>query len=163
MFDLFKKKKAVQKSAVINPAVVAPVSGTLLPIDKISDPIFAQKMMGDGFGVIPTTGEIISPVEGEITSIFPTKHAIGIKTSTGHDVIVHMGVETVELNGEPFTIKVKEGQKISVNTPLATVDLAFLKAKEKDSTIIVAFPGQDNLFALEEREIQANEQIGLLD
>ncbi|WP_321378905.1 PTS sugar transporter subunit IIA [Trichococcus shcherbakoviae] len=162
MFVFFKKKKVVPEPLVVNPIVVAPVSGILLPISAISDPIFSQKMMGDGFGVVPTDSEVNSPVEGEVTSIFPTKHAIGIKTSTGADAIVHMGIETVELNGVPFKIKVKEGQKVAINTPLATVDLAFLKEKEKDTTIIVAFPNQDNLFDLEEREIQAGEQVGTL-
>lgn len=112
-------------------------NGELLNIEEVSDPTFAQKMIGDGYAVEPTDGEIVSPVSGEITTIFPTKHAMGIKTDNGLEVLVHMGLDTVELAGEPFDLHVSEGDKVEHGTPLATVDLDGIKAAGKQTTMLV--------------------------
>lgn len=131
MFKFLKAKKV---------SVYAPCEGTMIPVEKIKDPVFSQKMMGDGFGVEPVTGEINSPVKGVITSVFPTKHAITIKTAEGLDVLVHMGIDTVELNGEGFDVLVEEGQKVESNTLIARMDLAKIAQAEKATTVIVVFP-----------------------
>ena len=85
-------------------------------------PVFAGKMMGDGFAVIPSSGVITSPVKGEVVNVFPTLHAVGIQTSGGLEVLVHMGIDTVELKGGPFETTVTVGQKVDENTVLSTVD-----------------------------------------
>ncbi|KRN99265.1 N-acetylglucosamine-specific PTS transporter subunit IIBC [Companilactobacillus kimchiensis] len=114
-------------------------NGHLEDIEKVSDPTFAQKMLGDGYAVVPTDGKIVSPIDGTIETIFPTKHALGIKTADGLEVLVHMGIDTVQLKGEPFEIKVKDGQTVKHGDQLAQVDLAKIEqaGKKTDMMVIV--------------------------
>lgn len=99
--------------------------------------------MGDGFLVIPENGTIYSPVEGVVSSIFPTKHAVGIQTTTGLEILLHMGVNTVELEGKPFDIKVSEGQKVTPTTIIAEVDLAAIKQAGKETDMLVIITNMD--------------------
>ena len=87
----------------------APVKGTFEDISQVNDEVFSQKMMGEGFAVKPENGKIYSPVTATVVSIFKTKHAVGLKTESGLEVMLHLGIDTVELEGKPFTLKVKEG------------------------------------------------------
>ncbi|MGC6769291.1 PTS system trehalose-specific EIIBC component [Enterococcus sp. LJL51] len=119
-------------------ALFAPAQGEVLPITAVNDPVFSQKMMGDGFAVKPVNGKVYSPVNGKITNIFDTKHAIGILTDTGLEVLVHIGLDTVELNGAPFTVKVAVDQQVTPQTLLADVDFDQIKAAGKETDIIVA-------------------------
>lgn len=118
MFNLFNKNKEVWKN---------PVEGKIIPIEEIPDDVFAGKMMGDGFGIVPENNDIYSPVDGEVIKVFKTKHALLIKTKTGLELILHIGIGTVELKGEGFTIHVEENQNIEVGTHLATVDFDFIR------------------------------------
>ncbi|ANK60758.1 N-acetylglucosamine-specific PTS transporter subunit IIBC [Loigolactobacillus backii] len=115
----------------------AVASGEAMSITKVADSTFAQKMLGDGYAIEPTSGQIVAPVDAEVTSIFPTKHAIGFKTAAGLEVLLHMGINTVELKGAPFTIAVTEGQKVKHGDLVATADLAAIKAAEKETTMMV--------------------------
>lgn len=124
---------------------VAPANGELIPIDRVQDEVFSQKMMGEGFAVIPENGEIASPVTGTIVSIFPTKHAIGIKTDDEIEVLLHMGIDTVDLGGEAFEIKVREGEKVKAGKIVATADLAKIQASGKKTTMIVVFTNGDKI------------------
>lgn len=114
-------------------------NGHLEDIEKVSDPTFAQKMLGDGYAVVPTDGKIVAPVDGTIETIFPTKHALGIKTANGLEVLVHMGIDTVQLKGEPFDIKVEANQEVKHGDQLAQVDLDKIKqaGKKTDMMVIV--------------------------
>lgn len=114
-------------------------NGKLEDIEKVSDSTFAQKMLGDGYAVVPSDGKIVAPVDGTITTIFPTKHALGIKTDNGLEVLVHMGIDTVQLKGEPFEIKVTDGQKIKHGEQLAQVDLKQITdaGKKTDMMVII--------------------------
>lgn len=112
-------------------------NGQVEDIEQVSDPTFAQKMLGDGYAVIPTDGKITAPVDGTITTIFPTKHALGIKTAAGLEVLVHMGIDTVQLKGEPFEIKVQEGQVVKHGDQLAQVDLDKIKQAKKATDMMV--------------------------
>ena len=94
--------------------------------------------MGDGFAIQPTENTVYTPIAGEISSIFPTQHALGIMKPTGLEVLLHMGVDTVDLKGEPFTMKVKAGQKVKAGDVIAIMDLAAVKAAGKGTDIIVA-------------------------
>ena len=114
----------------------APVNGKFKSLVDVDDEVFSKKMMGEGFAIEPSDQHIFSPVEGEVVSIFKTKHAIGLKTKDGLEVLLHMGIDTVDLAGKPFTIKVKEGEKVSPQTELAEVDLEQIKASGKKTTII---------------------------
>ena len=140
MFGFFKKNKN-DKEVV----VYALTSGDIVPITQVNDPVFAGKMMGDGFAILPTSGVITSPVKGEIVNVFPTQHAVGIKTPEGLEVLVHMGIDTVELKGAPFKTTVTVGQKVDENTVLSTVDLEALKGAGKDSAMMVLFTNMDKL------------------
>lgn len=118
--------------------VYAPAQGTLVVIDQVSDDVFSSKIMGNGFAIQPTENTVYTPIAGEISSIFPTQHALGIMTPTGLEVLLHMGVDTVDLKGEPFTMKVKAGQKVKAGDVIAIMDLAAVKAAGKGTDIIVA-------------------------
>ncbi|KAF1304571.1 PTS sugar transporter subunit IIA [Candidatus Enterococcus willemsii] len=154
MFSFLKKKKHV---------LTSPVTGTLLPLAKVSDPVFAEGMMGAGVAVEPTASDVYSPVEGTITTIFPTKHAIGIKSTIGKDVLLHIGIDTVELNGQGFHIHVSEGDKVTSTTLLAQVDHDYLKSQGKASTIMVLFPEEKVLPSVQEKPIAAQQEIFTLD
>ncbi|MBI0033449.1 PTS transporter subunit EIIC [Lactobacillus sp. M0396] len=114
----------------------APVNGKFKSLVDVDDEVFSKKMMGEGFAIEPSDQHIFSPVEGKVVSIFKTKHAIGLKTKDGLEVLLHMGIDTVDLAGKPFTIKVKEGEKVSPKIELAEMDLEQIKASGKKPTII---------------------------
>lgn len=143
--------------------IYAPVEGEVIMIGEVADPVFSQKMMGDGFAVRPKGQEIYAPVAGTITSIFATKHAIGILTPAGAEVLVHMGLDTVELNGAPFDVKVTEGASVTSETLLAVMDLTAVKAAGKGTDVVVAFTNRGKIagVTLEQTgEIAEQSQIG---
>lgn len=137
--------------------------GRVVDIEKVSDPTFAQKMIGDGYAVEPETGSIVSPVDGEILTVFPTKHAVGIKTDNGLEVLVHMGLDTVELNGAPFDVKVTEGQKIKHGEVIANADLAAIEAAGKKTTMIVIVTNMQHVSYMKfdqlNRPVAVDEQV----
>lgn len=94
-------------------AVLAPVDGAIKPITEVPDETFAAKILGDGFAVVPTSGRVVAPVAGKITTVAQAKHAVGITTPAGVEVLVHIGVDTVQLAGSPFTMMVSEGQQVN--------------------------------------------------
>lgn len=110
--------------------IKAPVSGQIVALDQVPDPVFSEKALGDGVAVIPEDGRIVSPVNGEIATVAATKHAFGFASEDGLDVLVHVGLETVALDGEGFTVHVKEGDKVKAGDLIAEVDLKFLAGKE---------------------------------
>ncbi|WP_303219595.1 PTS system trehalose-specific EIIBC component [Enterococcus asini] len=143
--------------------IYAPVEGEVIMIGEVADPVFSQKMMGDGFAVRPKGQEIYAPVAGTITSIFATKHAIGILTPAGAEVLVHMGLDTVELNGAPFDVKITEGASVTSETLLAVMDLTAVKAAGKGTDVVVAFTNREKIagVTLEQTgEIAEQSQIG---
>ena len=119
--------------------VATVADGQVLPITQVHDPVFSQKMMGDGFAVEPENGNIYSPVAGLVTSVFPTKHALGLLTDDGLEVLVHVGLDTVALNGAPFSAKVKDGQRVALGDLLLVADLEAIKSADRETTVIVAF------------------------
>lgn len=131
--------KAATKFKGVTETIVNVADGKVLAITEVNDPVFSQKMMGDGFGVEPVNGTVYAPVAGIVTSVFPTKHALGLLTDEGLEVLVHMGIDTVDLKGAPFTVNVKEGDKVSAGDKIAQMDLAAIQKAGKQTTIIVAF------------------------
>lgn len=114
-------------------------TGEVIALTDVNDPVFSQKMMGDGFAVIPATGEVTAPLSGKIVSVFPTKHAIGMQTAEGAEVLIHMGLDTVQMSQPAFEILVSEGQEVVAGTTIAQMDLDAIKNEGKETTIIVVF------------------------
>ena len=139
------EEKAPKEFKGINETILNVADGNVKPISAVNDPVFSQKMMGDGFGVEPQNGTVYAPVSGTVTSVFPTKHALGLLTDNGLEVLVHMGIDTVDLKGAPFTVKVKDGDKVSAGDVIAQMDLNGIKAANKQTTIIVAFTNAEEI------------------
>lgn len=127
-----KKEEKVEKEIVL-----APVTGELVDITEVPDPTFSKKMMGDGIAIKPSKGEFVAPVSGEIVNLFPTKHAIGIKSKAGVEYLLHIGLETVTLEGEGFEAHVKQGDKVTAGDLLVTADLKLIEEKVKTITPFV--------------------------
>ena len=123
--------------------VYSVADGQVIALEQVKDPVFAQKMMGDGFAVEPANGNIVSPVTGTVSSIFPTKHALGLVTESGLEVLVHIGLDTVSLEGKPFTVHVSEGQKVAAGDLLVTADLDAIRAAGRETSTVVVFTNGD--------------------
>ena len=121
---LFKKKQPNDQDPML-----VPLKGKIVHLETVPDPVFAEKMMGDGFAIDPADGTIVSPVDGEVITIFPTKHAISLKSKQGREILIHVGLETVQLNGEGFTPLVMDGQKIKKGQELLKVNFDAIKEK----------------------------------
>ena len=119
--------------------VYSVADGQVIELEQVKDPVFAQKMMGDGFAVEPANGNIVSPVSGTVSSVFPTKHALGLVTEAGLEVLVHIGLDTVSLEGKPFTVHVAEGQKVTAGDLLVTADLDAIRAADRETSTVVVF------------------------
>lgn len=124
---------------------VAVATGEVIPMAQVNDPVFSQKMMEDGFAVKPLEGEVVAPISGKVLSVFPSKHAIGLQTEEGIEVLVHMGIDTVEMATPAFESFVKEGQSLKAGTKLAKMNLDVIEQAGKETTIIVAFTNSDKV------------------
>lgn len=136
---------APEAAQVSEETLYAPADGKVVAITEVSDPVFSQKMMGDGFAVQPTNGTIYAPVAGTISSIFETKHAIGILTPGGAEVLVHMGLDTVELKGAPFEVLVSEGDTVTPETKIAVMDLDAVTAAGKQTDVLTVITNAEKV------------------
>ncbi|MGL5295764.1 MAG: PTS sugar transporter subunit IIA [Culicoidibacterales bacterium] len=139
LFDFLKKKEhatdvektetaaTVQTEGVLELGAIT--DGEVVDLTEVPDPVFAQKMMGEGFGIKSTTGVFVAPCDGEITLVFPTKHAIGFKSERGDEILIHVGLDTVSLNGEGFEVFVAQGDKVKKGDKVSKADLAFIESK----------------------------------
>ena len=138
---------AVQKAEAtfkgVTDEVHSVADGQVINIEDVKDPVFSQKMMGDGFAVEPDNGRIVSPVAGKVTSVFPTKHALGLVTDNGLEVLVHIGLDTVSLEGKPFEVKVTEGQTVAAGDLLVEADLDAIREAGRETSTIVVFTNGD--------------------
>lgn len=151
MFNFFKKEEF---------KIVAPVDGEMVLLEHVPDEMFSQKIMGDGFAVKPENGAVVAPISGVAESVFPTGHAVGISTKDGIECIVHIGIDTVELNGEGFTTLIKQGDKVKAGQPIVRFDKELIEGKGYNLVTMVVFPsGYDKEFALGERKVSAGEQL----
>lgn len=114
------------KEATGTDTFVSPIKGEIKPLSEVPDAVFSQKMMGDGFAIIPSEGTIVSPVSGTIVTFFPTKHAIGIQADSGREILIHVGIDTVKLDGEGFEALVEQGDRVEEGQPLLKVDLGYV-------------------------------------
>ncbi|TRZ40280.1 PTS glucose transporter subunit IIA [Niallia circulans] len=135
---LFKRKsKSVELYAVGN--------GDLIDIKGVKDQVFSSKLMGEGFAVLPSDGNVFSPIEGDVVSIFNTKHAIGLRSKNGIEILVHMGLDTVELNGEGFELFISENEKVAAGQQIAKMDLDLIKSNGKQTDIIVVITNSSEI------------------
>lgn len=118
----------------IDEVFVSPIQGEIIKIEDSADEVFAAKMLGDGIAIIPTEGKVVSPVEGKITQIFPTKHAIGIESTNGLEILIHIGLDTVFMQGEGFSAHIEVNDVVKPGDLLMTFDLELVK--EKAASII---------------------------
>ncbi|WP_373109771.1 PTS system trehalose-specific EIIBC component [Enterococcus hirae] len=145
-----QKFEAANATAVSTPTeeLFAVADGQIKEITEVADPVFAQKMMGEGYAVLPSNEKVYAPVAGKVTNIFDTQHAIGLLTNEGLEVLVHMGLDTVELNGLPFTIHLKEGDSVTPKTQLADMDLTAIEQAGKKTDILVVLTNNEKVAAL---------------
>lgn len=129
MFNLFKKP--------VHCDILAPVDGVSLPLEEVSDPVFAQKMMGEGIAFRFEGDQIVSPLTGTVLLVAETRHAVGIKGANGVEVLLHIGMDTVELHGEGLEVFVKPGEKVTAKDPLVHIDRTLMEQKQIDLTTMI--------------------------
>ncbi|MEY8663745.1 beta-glucoside-specific PTS transporter subunit IIABC [Enterococcus innesii] len=144
---LFKDKVVENKTTVADPkaeVLSKPVDGQVVALSEVNDEVFSSGMIGEGFGIIPTSGELIAPEDGEITMLFETNHAIGLKTRNGAELLFHIGLDTVQLESKHFTPYVKAGDRVKQGQPLIQFDLDAIKAAGFDPIVICVVTNQEN-------------------
>ncbi|PWG00280.1 N-acetylglucosamine-specific PTS transporter subunit IIBC [Levilactobacillus bambusae] len=137
--------EAIGEKPAVTTDLHSVANGQFVNITDVADDTFAQKMIGDGFAIEPSDNTIVSPIDGTVTVVFPTKHAIGLKTDSGLEVLVHMGLDTVELNGKPFDVQVKANDQVHHGDVLATMDLDQVKSAGKQTTVEVVVTNMDQV------------------
>jgi PTS system beta-glucosides-specific IIC component len=131
--------------------IATAVAGKVISLDEVPDKVFASRALGEGVGIIPTDGTIVAPVSGVLATVAATGHAYGIKTDDGVEVLVHVGIDTVRLKGEGFTVHVTKGERVTRGEVLGTVDLEVVKAAGYDATTMVVVTNTKNLTAVTPR------------
>lgn len=134
-FKRKKKNEAVEVKAFFQ--------GTAFPLEQVKDPLFADKVMGDGVAIEPQDGTLYAPVSGTVATIFDTKHAIGYKLDNGADVLMHIGMDTVELEGKGFDLDISVGDKVQAGQLIGKVDLSYIKSQGKEVTTPVLLTTMD--------------------
>jgi sugar PTS system EIIA component len=147
LFNKLFGKKDIKKEET----VVAPLTGKIVSIEEVPDPTFSQKMMGDGIAIEPTEGVIVAPVNGEVVQFFHTKHAIGIKSESGAEILIHVGLETVSMNGEGFEGHVKVGDKVKAGDKLLSFDLELIKEKAASTITPIVITNSDAVESIDKR------------
>lgn len=141
MFNFFKKNKTVE--------LVSPMTGKLIPIEEVPDQVFSEKMLGDGLAIEPEEGKVVSPIDGRVVTIFPTNHAIGLVTNEGLEILIHIGIDTVELNGEGFKRIVEKDEKIKKGDLLMEFDVDLIKEKGKSPITPIIITNMDKVKNIE--------------
>ena len=153
MFGFFRKESN---------EIVSPIRGKCIPIEDVKDQVFASKMMGDGFAIIPSGNRVVSPIDGEIVLIPASKHAVGLKARNGIEILVHVGLDTVNLNGRGFKVLKSKGDKVKAGEALIEFDSMIMKEKDIDMTTMVIFTsGYDKEIKLDcyGKEVNAGEVL----
>lgn len=135
----WNKKKTAENE------IYATQSGTIVPIADVPDPVFSEKILGDGVAIIPESGRVVSPVNGKVINVADTLHAFGLETAGGIEILVHIGVNTVELKGKGFTPKVRAGDTVKVGTPLCEVDLSFIRQQGYETYTPILITNMDQV------------------
>lgn len=158
-FDMFKKKET---QIVLG----APMAGRCVSIHEVPDPTFGEEILGKGMAIQPSDGRVVAPADGEISTVFPTGHAVGLTTAEGTEILIHIGLDTVELKGEPFQIKVEANQKVKKGDLLIVADLEKIKAAGKNvitPMIVCNSDAYAKVEALTDRDVQPGDDVLKLD
>lgn len=156
------QKEERQTVSTENATVYAPVSGEVKDLGKVNDPTFAQEIMGKGIAIVPNQSKILSPVKGKVTLVFSTKHAIGLRSEEGTEILIHVGLDTVKLDGKYFNALVETDQEVEVGTPLLEVDFEQVKAAGFDITIPIIVTNTSEyqeVLALTEGQVETGEVL----
>ena len=124
--------------------IKSPMNGTVIPLSEVPDAVFSSEMLGKGFGVEPSEGKAYAPVDGEVTTVFDTKHAIGLMSKHGVELLIHIGMDTVKLNGKGFDVKVKTGDQVKAGDLLAEFDMDLIKSEGYPVTTAVVVTNTDD-------------------
>ncbi|MDD6794498.1 MAG: PTS glucose transporter subunit IIA [Clostridiaceae bacterium] len=156
MFGLFKKKKQEEAKEF---TLVAPIKGKAVALSEVPDPVFAQKMAGDGVAIDPADDLVVSPADGELSLVFNTKHAFALTLENGAELLVHIGVDTVSLNGEGFEQLAEAGTKVKAGTPIIKIDREFIKSKGFSlmTPVLITNPDNFEISAIENVDTVAGE------
>ncbi|MDQ0567900.1 PTS sugar transporter subunit IIA [Mycoplasma yeatsii] len=151
----FKKK---------NIEILAPCDGEIVSLDKVEDDVFREKMMGDGFAIIPSSNDFFAPIAGKLMTVFPTKHAYGIQTKQGVELLIHIGLDTVTLKGAGFDSVVEQDQMIKANEKLVTVDLKKIAKKVPSITTPIVFtnPMEKSIEIVKFGKVKQGEVVAIL-
>ena len=126
-----------------NYGIYASVEGIYVPQEKLSDTTFSSGLMGPGYGILPETTDVLSPMSGVVSMVFPTGHAVGLTREDGMELLIHIGVDTVNLNGAGFHVHVKQGSKVKQGDILVSFDKDMIVSKQLDPTVIHVFTNAD--------------------
>ena len=150
MFNMFKK--------ISEEDIYSPIVGKCIPLEQVPDKVFAEKMMGEGIGFIFEDDTIYSPCDGEILMIALTKHAFGIKSKAGIEILVHIGLETVRLNGEGFDVLVDVGSKVKAHDPIVRINQVLIKQKDVDLTtpLVITNTNELDVIVMNEKSVDLN-------
>lgn len=160
----FFRGKGKRKENKNENIIYTPCKGTVVPITEVPDPVFSEKVLGDGFAVIPAEGKIYAPTDGEVTLVFDTLHAVGMTSSMGTEILIHIGLDTVTLGGEPFTAHVAVGDKVKKGDLLVEVDLDKIKAAGLNSITPVLISNTDTYDKIslqEDDDLEAEKKVEL--
>lgn len=138
----------------------APAEGRLIPLSEVSDPVFADEVFGKGVAIVPVNGQLVSPVNGRVGSVFATNHAITLESESGAEILIHIGIDTVKLNGKGFTRHVEDDQPVSVGEPLISFDLDALHAGNIDPSIIIIVTNTeryDDISLISQNDVESRE------
>ncbi|CDF58544.1 PTS sugar transporter subunit IIA [Thermobrachium celere] len=154
MFGFFKKKN---NAIELNAHMV----GTVVELSNVPDEVFASKMLGDGLAIEPTEGVLYAPCDAEVVQVFPTKHAVGLKTNEGLEILLHIGIDTVQMQGEGFEAFVKEGDKVKKGDKLVAFDLNLVKEKAKSTITPMLITNMDVVeeLSVNNGEVNANSVV----
>lgn len=148
-FDIFKKKEEPAAAPAGPVMVAADAKGTVVPMEQIPDEVFAQGILGKCCGIDPAEGKVYAPLDGEITQVPDTLHALGIQGANGVEILIHVGVDTVEMKGDGFASSVKLGDKVTKGQPLLTMDLEKIKAAGHPAVVITVVTNTDDFAGVE--------------
>lgn len=158
---LFKKlAKKKEATGDIDPMIYSPLTGATALLSEVNDPVFAQEMMGKGAAVIPTVGEVVAPCDGEVVSVFRTLHAITFKANNGAEIIIHVGLETVALDGDYYQAHVSDGQQVKKGDRLLSFDIEKIKSEGYDvitPVVITNSAAYQRVEKTEKDQVQAGE------
>ena len=159
---MFKSLKKMFKSEPKTMSVKSPADGKTIPMSEVKDPTFAQELLGPGIAVCPRKGRIVSPIDGTVTMVFDTKHAIGLVTEDGAEILIHVGIDTVELGGKYFTAHVKQDDKVKRGQLLLEFELDAIREAGYDTVTPVIISNTDSyldVLAAEPGEINAGDML----